>query len=253
MSKPAALPRETFLRVWIPTLVAAVFIITFVVQPFDIPSGSMENTLLVGDHLLADRVRLSPPAPWAAALLPYRQLRRGDIVVFLATAADVSLSDTAPGTHIVKRLIGLPGDHIKLVHGMVWRNRVPLVEPYVITTDGYVPARDDWPNGGQLDGQVADAWAAALPHYLQHGEVVVPPGQYFCMGDNRDNSEDSRYWGFVPQANIIGRPSLIYWSYRSTESDYEAQGLGSRFGGLAMELLNSPLRTRWLRTFHVPR
>ncbi|MGH9483252.1 MAG: signal peptidase I, partial [Terriglobales bacterium] len=109
------------------------------------------------------------------------------------------------------------------------------------------------PNGGQLDAQVADAWAATLPRFLEDGEVVVPPGQYFCMGDNRDDSLDSRYWGFVPQANLIGRPSLIYWSYRSTENDYEAQGLASRFGGLVLELLNAPLRTRWLRTFHVPR
>ncbi|MGH9416342.1 MAG: signal peptidase I, partial [Terriglobales bacterium] len=134
-SKPVARPlSESFLRVWIPTLVVALFIITFVAQPFDIPSGSMESTLLVGDHLLADRVRLSPPAHWAGALMPYRPLQHGDIVVFLATHADVSLGDTAPGTHIVKRLMGLPGDHIKLVHGVVYRNGQALVEPYVIHT-----------------------------------------------------------------------------------------------------------------------
>lgn len=252
MAKATQPLSETFLRVWIPTLVVALFIITFVVQPFDIPSGSMENTLLIGDHLLADRVRLSPAAGWLDPLLPYRPLQHGDIVVFLATANDVSLG-TPPGTHIVKRLIGLPGDHIKLVHGVVVRNGVRLVEPYDIFTEPYYPPRDDWPNGGELDTEVAAAWQANLPRYLVDGEVVVPPGQYFCMGDNRDNSLDSRYWGFVPESNIIGRPSFVYWSYSSTASDYDAQTLGSRIGGLVMELINAPIRTRWLRTFHLPR
>lgn len=246
--KPAPLA-ESFLRVWIPTLVVALFIITFVVQPFDIPSASMENTLLIGDHLLADRVRLSPPAPWAAHLLPYHTLQHGDIVVFMSTPADAS---APPGTHIVKRLIGLPGDRIKLVHGVVYRNGLALVEPYAIHSGGYEPARDDWPNGGPLF-ETAPEWQAALPQYLVDGELVVPPGKYFCMGDNRDDSLDSRYWGFVPLANLIGRPSVIYWSYQSSESDYEAQGMGDRLGGLLSVLIHAPTRTRWTRTLHIPR
>jgi len=251
-SAPARSPKplsESFLRVWIPTLVVALFIITFVVQPFDIPSGSMENTLLIGDHLLADRVRLSPPPSWAPGLLPYRPLQHGDIVVFMGTPADVTAQ---PGEHIVKRLIGLPGDHIKLVHGVVYRNGQALVEPYVIHTGGYDPARDDWPNGGPLFDTSAQ-WAAVMPNYLRNGEVVVPPGEYFCMGDNRDNSLDSRYWGFVPAANVIARPSVIYWSYRSDESDYEAQGMGDRLGSLVSVIIHAPTRTRWGRTLHVPR
>ncbi|HUX68247.1 MAG TPA: signal peptidase I [Terriglobales bacterium] len=250
MAKAAPPLSDTFLRVWIPTLVVALFIITFVAQPFDIPSASMQNTLLIGDHLLADRVRLSPPAAWAADLLPYRPLRHGDIVVFLATRNDVSLG-TTPGTHIVKRLIGLPGDHIKLVHGAVVRNGVTLVEPYAIRTGGYEPARDDWPNAGPLF-EMAPGWQAALPQYVHDGELVVPPGEYFCMGDNRDDSLDSRYWGFVPQANMIGRPSVIYWSYRSDEADYEEQGLGNRLGSLLSVLIHAPVRTRWSRTLHLP-
>lgn len=250
-SSPAAAPlQETFLRVWIPTLVVALFIITFVAQPFDIPSGSMENTLLVGDHLLADRVRLSPPAAWAPWLLPYHRLQHGDIVVFLATQADVSLG-TVPGTHIVKRLIGLPGDHLKLVHGTVYRNGQALNEPYVIQTAAYDPSRDDWPNGGPLP-ETAPEWGLDLSQYVHNGELVVPAGEYFCMGDNRDNSLDSRYWGFVPAANIIGRPSLIYWSYRSTEADYQPGGVMDRIGGLVDTLLHLPTRTRWSRTFHLP-
>lgn len=241
--------QESFLRVWIPTLVAALFIITFVVQPFDIPSASMENTLLIGDHLFADRVRLSPPPKWAPGLLPYHGLQHGDIVVFMSTPAD---STEPPGTHIVKRLVGLPGDHIKLVHGIVYRNGQALVEPYVVRSGTYDPARDDWPNGGPL-GDTSPEWQQAMPQYLHDGELVVPPGKYFCMGDNRDDSADSRYWGFVPLDNVIGRPSIVYWSYRSDESDYEAQGIGSRLGGLLSVLIHAPTRTRWSRTLHLPR
>jgi signal peptidase I len=248
---PASPLQETFLRVWIPTLVVALFIITFVAQPFDIPSGSMENTLLIGDHLLADRVRLAPPAAWAPGLLPYRALQHGDIVVFLATKNDVSLGGTAPGTHIVKRLIGLPGDHLKLVHGTVYRNGKALNEPYVITTGMYDPARDDWPNGGPLL-QTAPEWALDQMQYVHDGELVVPAGEYFCMGDNRDNSLDSRYWGFVPAANMIGRPSVIYWSYRSSEADYVPGTVLDRIGGLVDTLIHLPTRTRWTRTFHLP-
>ncbi len=252
-SEPSARPdlRDTFLRVWIPTLVVALFIITFVAQPFDIPSASMENTLLIGDHLLADRVRLSPPPSYAAALLPYHSLQHGDIVVFLATRNDVSLG-TTPGEHIVKRLIGLPGDRIKLVHGTVYRNGKALVEPYVIRNGSYDPARDNFPDGGPLM-ESAPAWEAALPQYVHNGELVVPPGEYFCMGDNRDDSLDSRYWGFVPRANIIGRPSVIYWSYRSSEADYEQQGLANRLGALVSTIIHFPTRTRWSRTLHLPR
>ncbi|MGH9394126.1 MAG: signal peptidase I [Terriglobales bacterium] len=251
---PASRPlHESFLRVWIPTLVVALFIITFVAQPFDIPSASMENTLLIGDHLLADRVRLSPAATWVDGLLPYRGLQHGDIVVFLASKADVALG-TVPGTHIVKRLIGLPGDRIKLVHGVVYRNGQALVEPYVIEPATYVPARDDFPNAGTLMYYGASAsWEAELPQHVQDGELVVPPGQYFCMGDNRGNSLDSRYWGFVPAANVIGRPSVIYWSYRSTEGDYDASGVGNRLVSLVSTLIHSPVRTRWERTLHLPK
>ncbi|TAN22140.1 MAG: signal peptidase I [Acidobacteria bacterium] len=243
--------QDSPLRVWLPTLVVALFIITFVAQPFAIPSGSMENTLLIGDHLVADRVRMSPPAKWAPRILPYRNIEHGDIVIFLATQNDVSLG-TTPGEHIVKRVIGVPGDHIKLIHGVVWRNGHPLTEPYVITTGEYDPARDDFPNGGPLM-ETAPAWAAALPAYVHDGELVVPPGMYFCMGDNRDNSLDSRYWGFVPRANIVGRPSVVYWSYQSTAAQYDATGLGGRLGSLLSEIVHAPFRTRWSRTLHLPK
>jgi|SRR6185437_4390309 len=252
MPKSATPLQESFLRVWIPTLVVALFIITFVAQPFDIPSASMENTLLIGDHLMADRVRLSPPASWTGKLLPYHRLEHGDIVVFLATKNDVDYSGTAAGTHIVKRLIGLPGDHIKLVHGTVYRNGQALVEPYVIAPAYYDAARDDWPNGGVPQGS-SEVWDAEVPQYVHNGELVVPPGMYFCMGDNRGNSADSRYWGFVPEANLIGRPSVVYWSYLSDEADYQAAGMGDRVTDLLSTLIHAPVRTRWRRTLHLPK
>ncbi|HWG38479.1 MAG TPA: signal peptidase I [Terriglobales bacterium] len=252
MPKPSTPLHESFLRVWIPTLVVALFIITFVAQPFDIPSASMENTLLIGDHLMADRVRLSPPADWTGKLLPYHSLEHGDIVVFLATKNDVEYSNTAPGTHIVKRLIGVPGDRIHLVHGTVYRNGQALVEPYAIAPAFYDPGRDDWPNGGVPQGSSPE-WDAALPQYVHDGDLVVPPGMYFCMGDNRGNSADSRYWGFVPVANVIGRPSVVYWSYLSNEGDYEATSIGGRVADLFSTLIHAPVRTRWSRTLHLPR
>jgi signal peptidase I len=239
---------ENFLRVWLPTLVTALFIITFNVQAFEIPSPSMEKTLLIGDHVLVDRVRFSPPSGYLHGLEPYRPLRRGDIVVFMAVKGEHS-----PGLHLVKRLIGLPGDHIHLWHKTVYLNGVPQKEPYVIQNDEYSPPRDDFPNGGPLFGGTDD-WEQSESQYVHDGDIVVPPHSYWMMGDNRDLSEDSRYWGFVPEANIIGRPVLIYWSYRSTEQDYpQNPSFGERIGSLFSVLIHFPVRTRWSRTFRLVR
>lgn len=235
---------DDFFRVWLPTLVVAIFIITFVAQPFDIPSSSMEQTLLVGDHLLADRVRLAPPAHWAQGVLPYRPLQHGDIAIFMSVVQ--------PDLHLVKRVIGLPGDRIKLVHGVVYRNGVALHEPYAEHSGDYEAARDDWPNGGTLPGAWPQ-WAAEMPQYVVDGAIQVPADSYFMMGDNRDDSFDSRFFGFVPANYVLGRPSIVYWSYRSTEADYTATGLGDRIGSFVSTLLHAPTRTRWSRTLHIPR
>lgn len=238
------------MRVWAPTLVAALFIITFNVQAFEIPSSSMEKTLLIGDHLLVDRVRFAPPSGYLHGLEPYRPLEHGDIIVFMSPAT--------AGLHLVKRVIGLPGDRLKLVNGVVWRNGQPLNEPYVmrypVDCPGVPlvdPARDNWPDGGMLD-ETTPQWAATQAQYIHDGEVTIPPGHYFMMGDNRLCSFDSRYWGFVPQDSIIGRPSLIYWSYTSEESDYESTGL-ARVGGWISTIIHFPTRTRWGRTFKIIR
>lgn len=240
---------ENFIRVWAPTLVAALFIITFNVQAFEIPSSSMEKTLLIGDHLLVDRVRFAPPSGYLHGLEPYRPLEHGDVVVFM--------SPVQSGLHLVKRVIGLPGDRLKLVNGEVYRNGVALNEPYVmhypVDCDAPLvdPARDNWPNGGMLE-LTTPQWAAAQGLYVHDGAVTIPPGHYFMMGDNRLCSYDSRYWGFVPEANLIGRPSIIYWSYKSAESDYDTTGV-TRISDWVSVLFHFPTRTRWERSFHIVR
>jgi signal peptidase I len=249
-SKPLS---ENFIRVWAPTLVAALFIITFNVQAFEIPSSSMEKTLLIGDHLLVDRIRFAPRSKYLGGLLPYRPIHHGDIIVFMTPVT------SEKGMHLVKRVIGLPGDRIKLVNGVVYRNGKPLREPYVMhrpvdcNAAVFDPARDDWPNGGPLE-ETTQRWANTQDQYIQNGQVVVPPEHYFVMGDNRMCSWDSRYWGFVPQANIIGRPEVVYWSYRSQASQYEPPGtgnIGANAESWLSELWHFPSRTRWKRTFHV--
>ncbi len=240
---------ENFIRVWAPTLVVALFIITFIVQAFEIPSASMEKTLLIGDHVLVDRARFSPSPTLFSGLLPYRPLERGDIVVFMSV--------TDPGMHLVKRVMGLPGDHIKLVDKVVYRNGVALKEPYAIhqATPGcmdwipFINGRDNWPSG-ELD-QETPKWADAMSQYLQNGEIVVPSGHFFVMGDNRDCSYDSRYWGFVPDQNLIGRPVLVYWSYESKEQDYEHVSISDRLTSLVSTVAHFATRTRWARTFHI--
>lgn len=260
-AKPASPPpakkhkplSENFIRVWAPTLVAALFIITFNVQAFEIPSSSMEKTLLIGDHLLVDRIRFSPPSGFLGGLEPYRPIRHGDIIVFMTPVK------SEKGMHLVKRVIGLPGDHIKLVNGVVYRNGQPVRRNYVMhypvdcNAAPFDPARDDWPNGGPLM-DTTERWADTQAQYIHNGQVVVPPGYYFVMGDNRMCSWDSRYWGFVPQANVIGRPEIVYWSYKSNASQYEfpsQASLGKDVGGWLSVLWHFPTRTRWGRTFHI--
>lgn len=192
-------------------LTIAMFIITFVVQAFRIPSGSMEDTLLIGDYLLVDKTRFGPSGPWRP-ILPYPHIRRGDIVVFRYPLD--------PAQHFVKRVIGLPGDRLHLWHAHVYIDGRVIPEPYAVfkehSGDEY---RDNFPRGNPVNDNVDAAWAARLRPLVHNGELTVPPGQYFVLGDNRDQSLDSRYWGFVPRENIIGRPMLIYFSIVQSSDD----------------------------------
>ena len=185
-------------------LTVALFVITFIVQAFRIPSGSMEDTLLVGDYLLVDKTRLGPAGAWQF-LLPYQAIHRGDIIVFHYP------EDTAQ--HFVKRVIGLPGDRIRLRDGRAYIDGRALAEPYIVFKEHVPdPFRDDFPGGDWRDEDVSRHWAAQLHSLVKDGELTVPRDCYFVLGDNRDQSLDSRYWGFVPRQNVTGRPVLIYFS-----------------------------------------
>jgi signal peptidase I len=247
---PAEKPRETtveFLASLAAVLVTGLFIITFIVQAFEIPSSSMENTLLIGDHVFVNREQFAPRTRWMGPILPYRQIRHGDIVVFLSPAE--------PGLYVVKRIIGIPGDRLHLRDGVVYRNGEKLGEPYVIHQPGEGesnPYRDNFPAVAPSEfSNVTPDWELALPHHIEGDDLVVPPNSYFGMGDNRDVSLDSRYWGFIPSENVIGRPMFIYWSFETPAGQYLERGFSQRVGFLAHVVLHFFDETRWRRTFKV--
>jgi len=238
-------PKETtveFLASLAAVLVTGLFIITFVVQAFEIPSSSMENTLLIGDHVFVNRVQFAPKSGWVGPLLPYRDVHRQDIVVFL--------SPQTPGLYVVKRIIGVPGDKIHLRNGVVYRNGQALKEDYVDHDDDRLePYRNDFPavSPGDDPNEWTN-WAIDLPQYIQGDDIVVPPDRYFAMGDHRGVSLDSRYWGFIPKENIIGRPMFIYWSFVTPGDQYQRTGVGDRLSFLAHIVLHFFDETRWKRT-----
>ncbi len=244
-------PREStveFLASLASVLVTGLFIITFIVQAFEIPSSSMEQTLLIGDHVFVNRVQFSPPSRWIGPIVPYRNIRHGDIVVFLSPAT--------PGLYVVKRVIGTPGDKIHLRHGEVYRNGEKLNEPYVIHSLGdEVPYRDDFPAASPeySNASPTPEWQVSMRQYVQGDDLVVPAESYFMMGDNRDVSYDSRFWGFVPRDNVIGRPMFIYWSFETPADQYTRTSAGERAGFLAHVVLHFFDETRWRRTFRVVR
>jgi len=222
------------------TVVIAVFVITFIVQAFQIPSPSMENTLLVGDYLLVNKLCYGGGSV-GDYFMPYRRVRRGDIVVFHYPVD--------PAQHFVKRVIGVPGDRVMLVNKQVVVNGVRLKEPYAHFSR---PAddlfRDNFPRLDVLSGPTPEWWVL-LRKLVEDGQLIVPEGHYFVMGDNRDNSYDSRYWGFVPQANIIGRPLVIYWSVQGAEGDVIApSSVGDRLYHFAYVMTHIFQITRWNRT-----
>jgi signal peptidase I len=239
-------------------LVVGLFILTFLAQNFVIPSGSMEKTLLVGDHLVVDRITLAPPTPWMP-LVHYREPRRGDIVVFVKPVPEPEPDAEGKPQYffLVKRLIGVPGDHIHLRDGIVIINGVAQAQPYAqpTTADNYQPFVDEFPSMAPPEApDVPDSWSKIeFPKAVADGDLVVPPGMYFMMGDNRHDSLDSRYWGFVPRENIVGRPLFNYWSFESTEADYGQPEMSQRIAWLAHVALHFFSETRWSRTFHLTR
>ena len=189
---------------WAITVLLLLFGITFVVQAFVIPTGSMEDTLLVGDHLLVDKLAFAPSGSLGSLILPYADVKRGDIVVFRYPED--------PSQTFVKRVIGQPGDHLRFDEQQLYLNGQKVSEPYVYHKSGYIdPYRDNFPSLPNIS--LSEAAARMLEQNVENGEVIVPEGFYCVMGDNRDNSSDSRYWGFVPRRHVVGKPLVIYWSF----------------------------------------
>ena len=232
-------------------IVIAIFIITFCAQPFRIPSESMESTLLVGDFLLVDKQVASSNAEGSGGLLPSAAIHRGDIVVF---------HDPVDSTlHLVKRVIGLPGDHLRLHSGQVYINGRPLSEPYAV----FRPAppdnfRDNFPRLQSADPEIDSRWWIRMRSLIDDGELIIPIGNYFVMGDNRNDSEDSRYWGFVPREAIVGKPLLIYFSLQQHDGDDDTATLTQQ--ALADQRRQQPSKidslvdfARWGRTFQIVR
>ena len=240
MSSKSQPPQRGFVAEWAVTFVLLLFGTTTLAQAFVIPSGSMENTLLVGDHLLVDKLAYAPPDAVTSHLLPYESPKRGDIIVF-RYPIDIT-------QNFVKRVMGVPGDHIHLVNRQVFLNGHPLNEPYTAYTRPPSNYADNFPTAPPEYGVYPRA-EKMLHDNVQNGELVVPDGFYFAMGDNRDNSSDSRFWGLVPRENIIGKPLIIYWSYEATTDELVQPGLG--IGHIVDMIIHFPTKTRWSRMFRL--
>jgi signal peptidase I len=241
---PPPEPQRGFIAEWAVTIILLLFGTTNLVQAFVIPTGSMEDTLLIGDHLLVDKLAFSPYGPASKHILPYTDVKRGDIIVF---RYPVDIQQT-----FVKRCIGVPGDRIKLVEKQLILNGHRVNEPYVYHKTEYIDSyRDNFPSEPNV--RVVDSASDMLNNHVDvvNNEVVVPRGFYFAMGDNRDSSLDSRYWGFVPAANIVGKPLIIYWSYdASTEALSKPMISVDHLLDLVQHF---PSKTRWRRTFRLIR
>jgi signal peptidase I len=224
------------------TVVVALFLLTFVLQPYLIPSESMEHTLLVGDFLLVNKQVYAPAGSLSRWIMPYREVARGDIVFFYHSQPPF----------LVKRVIGVPGDRLRIAGGRVTVNGTVLHEPYATFEPAAGdPFRDDFPAKLYTDPNVEPVWWMQMQSLTRDGELVVPQGEYFVLGDNRNYSKDSRFWGFVSRQQIVARPLIIYFSLsRPSATDVQQASddklghdrrFSARFFGFA----------RWKRIFHV--
>jgi signal peptidase I len=225
---------------WAVTLLIYLFATTTLVQAYVVPTGSMESNLMVGDHMLVDRMAFADPGTVGRAVLPYRDVERGDIVAFLYPE-DIRQT-------YVKRVIGLPGDRIRLENGQLIRNGCRLAEPYTqhLASHPY-NSLENFPI--TPEGQTTPRGRDMFEHHVRNGELIVPPGMLFALGDNRDNSADSRVWGFVPRSYVVGKPLLVYWSFDAPTEDLQEWTLNH----VIDVTTHFFTRTRWNRTFLVPR
>ena len=221
--------REYFESIVI-AVILALFVRTFVVQAFKIPTGSMENNLLIGDHLLVNKFAFAPvSSSLERALLPIGTIKRGDVLVFKYPVE--------PDRDFIKRVIGLPGETLEVREKKVYINGSPLEEPYVHFLQ---------PPSSTSDLNEITSFDVRE----RYGPVTVPADQYFMMGDNRDNSQDSRYWGFLPRELVKGKAVVIYWSYESGREYYVENGASDTIRGLVSVFAHFFTRTRWDRMFH---
>ncbi len=226
------------------TIVIAVFVVTFIVQAFQIPSESMERTLLIGDYLLVDKAHFGHSSFWGW-LLPYRPVQHQDIIVFRYPVN--------PQQHFVKRVVGVPGDHIRLINKHVYVNGEPQPDSYAqFNWSQHDKFRDNFPNGGQFGDRTTSNWYLEARKLVEDDQLIVPEGYYFVLGDNRDDSYDSRYWGLVPAENVVGRPLIIYWSMPRDRSGGESTAQSDRLSTLAYSFVQSFKGLRWDRMFRVP-
>jgi signal peptidase I len=225
---------------WAVTILLFLFVTTSMVQAYVVPTGSMENNILVGDHMLVDKVGFENGGNnWASYVLPHREVKRGEIIAF-RYPEDVRQT-------YVKRVIGVPGDRIRLKNKQVIRNGQKIDEPYVRhSSPGMDDYRDNFPTAPEFytTGRGREMFARDV----QDAEVIVPADMLFVLGDNRDNSEDSRYWGFVPSNYVTGKPLVIYWSFDAPTSDY----VEWNFRHVEDVALHFFSKTRWDRTLKTP-
>ena len=248
-------PFETIAS-WCVLIVVWFFATTLLAQNYQIPSGSMEKTLLVGDHLIVDRSTFAPESSWMP-LAYHREPRRGDIVVFRKPVADYP-NGQPEYTILVKRLIAVPGDRIHLHNGVVYVNGVAqALAKDALETPAFDPEyQDEFPAllpTPQSPHGATESWTVEIASHIENGELVVPPGKYFMMGDNRHNSLDSRFWGFVPRENILGRPLFNYWSFDTPDDQQEKTGLGDNLTWMGHAALHLFSDTRWERTLKIIR
>jgi signal peptidase I len=236
------------------TVILALFGTTFIVQAFKIPTPSMEDNLLVGDHLLVNKFVYGKSDVWLGRLLPFRQIKHGDIIVF-KYPEDLAKS-------YVKRAIGLPGDRLRIIDQKVYLNGRPLEESYTFHKSPdfrNMPIRDNFPLSKEQINRFADyqqnrdiffSYLYYKPH-TDGQEIVIPPDYYFAMGDNRDNSADSRFWGFVPKKNIVGKALIVYWSYETDPEEHLHDSFLDKVQQFADVFINFFKKTRWNRTFRL--
>ena len=236
------------LRSFLAVLILVFCIRTFIAEATVIPTGSMERTILVGDHVFLNKLLYGPRVPYTSLRVPpLKSAHRQEIVAFHYPRN--------PSVMFVKRVIGVGGDVIRIKNKEVFVNGQKLKEPYVQDQFSSIfPLRDNFPPAlSQLETLPAawgldPGWAREMPAFIQDDGLHVPQGYLFVMGDNRDNSLDSRFWGFVPESNVVGEPLFVYWSYDAPNRDWTNENLMARLKFDLSILWNFIRKTRWSRT-----